>query len=268
MLFSLLLACSSSSRAPDAFPLRTTLQDGQVLVGAIQTPVLELEGGLGVLRIPLEDVGEIAPVEGESLAGSGNHVTVWLRNGSELRGQWAAPELALKVSAGGEQIPVDLPVDELLRVQTNGPQAWPEYEIVRVKTTHGDDFLVDPGATQIVVNSSLGAFSPYLTECWSMAPIDGDPTGDWRVELNNGSVLIGPLAEGGLSMKLSMGPELVQVPLEMLQSIERQDWAQNQMPMEESHDIMQSGGRMQAPAPAPSGDWFSNSSMQKRKLMY
>ena len=267
MLFTLLLACLSSSRAPDAFPLRTTLQDGQVLVGAIQTPVLELEGGLGILRIPLEDVGEIAPVEGESLAGSGNHVTVWLRNGSELRGQWAAPELALKVSAGGEQVPVDLPVDELLRVQTNGPQAWPEYEIVRVKTTHGDDFLVDPAATQIAVNSSLGDFAPFLTECRSMAPIDGDPTGDWRVELNNGSVLIGPLAEAGLTLKLTMGPELVQVPLEVLQSIERQDWAQNQMPMEEAGDIMQEIDGVYAPAPA-GGQWFSNDSMQQRKLMY
>ncbi|MFT5584499.1 MAG: small nuclear ribonucleoprotein (snRNP)-like protein [Cognaticolwellia sp.] len=257
MLFTLLLACFSD-RAPDAFPLRTTLQDGQVLVGAIQTPVLELKGGLGVLRIPLEDVGEIAPVEGGALAGSGNHVTVWLRNGSELQGQWAAPELALRVSAGGEQIPVELPVDELLRVQTNGPQAWPEYEIVRVKTTHGDDFLVDPAATQIAVNSSLGTFAPFLTECKSMRPIDGDATGDWRVELNNGSVLIGPLAKDSMTLKLTMGPDTVDVPLDVLQSIERQDWADNQMPMEDN--LMQSsemGGR-----------WFSNDSIQQRKLMY
>ncbi len=266
MLFTLLLACFSD-RAPDAFPLRTTLQDGQVLVGAIQTPVLELEGGLGTLRIPLEDIGEIAPVEGESLAGSGNHVTVWLRNGSELKGQWAAPELALKVSAGGEQVPVDLPVDELLRVQTNGPQAWPSYEIVRVKTTHGDDFLVDPSATQIAVNSSLGSFAPFLTECRSMAPVDGDPTGDWRVELNNGSVLIGPLAEQSLSLKLSMGPEAVSVPLTMLESIERQDWAQFEDTMAPASMPLQQGGDFDDARMQDTG-WFSNSSMQKRKLMY
>ena len=100
-----------------------------------------------------------------------------------------------------------------------------------------------------------------------MAPIDGDPSGDWRVELNNGSVLIGPLAEAGLTLKLTMGPELVQVPLEVLQSIERQDWAQNQMPMEEAGDIMQEIDGVYAPAPA-GGQWFSNDSMQQRKLMY
>jgi hypothetical protein len=37
--------------------------------------------------------------------------------------------------------------------------------------------------------------------------------------------------------------------------------------MEEASDIMQNADGMYAPAPA-SGEWFSNSSMQKRKLMY
>ncbi|MED5374283.1 MAG: hypothetical protein VX899_24910 [Myxococcota bacterium] len=267
---TLLLALTACFSQKEAFPLRTTLEDGQVVVGAIQTPTLELEGGLGTLRIPLEDVGEIAPVEGGDLAGSSGHVTVWLRNGSELRGKWSSPELALNIEVGGERVGVELPTQELMRVQTQGPQAWPEHEVVRVQTTHGDDFLVDPRTTRIRIDSTLGTFAPFLTECASMTPISGDPTGDWRIELDSGTVLQGPLADDSMTLALSMGPEQVVVPLEVLQSIERQDWAVDYglRSMGYIEDMPAEEAIQQDFAPVSSGPWFSNEVQKQRKLMY
>ena len=45
-----------------------------------------------------EDVGEVVPVEGDELAASGGYVNVWLRNGSELTGRWADPELDMALA--------------------------------------------------------------------------------------------------------------------------------------------------------------------------
>lgn len=45
----LLAACGE---AEGRWPVRATLDDGQVLMGAVDTPVLLLEGGLGTIAIP------------------------------------------------------------------------------------------------------------------------------------------------------------------------------------------------------------------------
>jgi hypothetical protein len=219
---SILLASIGCAEEP-LWPVRATIDDGQVLTGAIQTPELLLEGGLGTLAIPWEDVGEVVPVEGKELADSAGFVSVWLRNGSELTGRWVDPELSMGLEVGGSSVSVDVPVDQLLRLQTQGGEIWPEGVVYRVRTSHGDDFLVDPEASRLVLENEMGRFAPFLSECLSASPLE-DPTGDWRVELLNGTVLIGPIVDEGLAFELGLGPGEARVPLEVLVSLERQDW--------------------------------------------
>ncbi|MBW2254464.1 MAG: hypothetical protein JRI25_07690 [Deltaproteobacteria bacterium] len=179
---------------------------------------------MGILHIPLDDIGVVLPVESTRLADSNGYVTVWLRNGSELRGQWADPELEIGVEVGGEVVGVELPMDPLQAIQTQGTEIWPDHDVYRVRTTHGDDFLVDPDRTQIVLENDLGVFAPFLSECLSAAPM-GPSSGDWRIELDTGTVLVGPLADDALVFALPMGPESVAVPLELFVSMEREYWA-------------------------------------------
>jgi hypothetical protein len=204
-------------------PVRATMDDGQVLMGEIATPELLLEGGLGVLAIPWDDVGEVIPVEGDELGSSGGYVDVWLRNGSELTGRWVDAELTMDLRVGGDRLAVDVPVSDLLRLQTQGGEVWPEGVVFRVRSSHGDDFLVDPEASRLVLENDMGTFAPFLSECISAAPID-DPTGDWRIELASGTVLIGPLVEDAVTFQLAMGPSVATVPLDKLVSLDRQDW--------------------------------------------
>jgi len=69
----------------------------------------------------------------------------------------------------------------------------------------------------------LGEFDPFLSECASANPI-GNPTGDWRIELHNGTVLIGPLADDAITFALFMGPTEITVPLDAFTGLERQYW--------------------------------------------
>jgi len=223
LLLSLLITTGIGCADEALWPVRATIDDGQVLMGAIQTPELILEGGLGTLAIPWEDVGEVVPVEGDELAGSGGYVDVWLRNGSELTGRWVDAELTMDLSVGGEHIDVDVPVSQLLRLQTQGGEIWPQGVVYSVRTSHGDDFMVDPEASQIVIENDMGTFSPFLSECISASPLE-DATGDWRIELISGTVLIGPLVDDTITFQLELGPDEVSVPLEALVSLERQDW--------------------------------------------
>ncbi|MCP4810081.1 MAG: hypothetical protein GY913_20260 [Proteobacteria bacterium] len=217
ILLTLLTGCSELET-----PVRATLDDGQVLMGMVSTPTLLLNGGLGAIPIPIDDIGEVTPVEGGDLAGSGNHVTVWLRNGSELRGEWARPEIQMGIEAGGIIVPVDVTTDELLRLQMLDGQVWPEGVVYRVRTSHGDDFLIDPELTQIELQNDMGLFAPFLSECISVAPIEGSD--DWRIELATGTVLVGPLADDAITFALPMGPATVDVPLDVLVGLDRQDW--------------------------------------------
>lgn len=270
LALSLLLAC-----APEAadHAVRVTLDDGQVLLGDITTDTLSLESGLGTLAIPLADVGEVEPVEGGALGGSGDHVTVWLRDGSELSGRWKAPELAMSIQVGGGPVPVDLPTTQLERLQTQGGEVWPEGDVFRVTTIYGDDFVVDPGQTHLTLVNELGTFSPSLTEMASLIPLDG-ADGDWEIQLFTGTVLIGPLEGDAVTLALRMGPERVEVPLDALVSIERQAWSpgyyaapiasEEAMPTETGGAELQQMAAPPAARSSPSG-WFDNSTMRQSK---
>ncbi len=215
-----LTACGGDT---EGAPIRATLADGQVLYGDLRTTHLYLEGAMGRVEVPLGHVGEVVPVEGEQLDAAEGHVKIWLRNGSELVGRWDEPELGMDIDVGGEQVVVDLPVGDLQRVQTQGDEEWPKEKVYRVRTTHGDDFLVDAERSQIVLENALGTFSPHLSECASVTPID-DPAGEWRIQLETGTVLIGNLADEELTLALPLGPEEVTVPLAILDSMEQQSW--------------------------------------------
>lgn len=204
-------------------PVRAALVDGQVLFGDLRTETLVLDGELGQLKIPLADVGEVLPVEGEHLGESQGYVRVWLRNGSELIGRWDDPDLAVAIKVGKDTIKVDLPVDQLQRLQTQGGELWPKGAVYRVRTSTGDDFLVDADESRIALVNQMGTFTPRLSECRSVYPID-DPTGEWRIELHTGTTLIGHLDKDQLELAMPLGPKQVTVPLAVMQSIEQQSW--------------------------------------------
>lgn len=212
-----------SSHAPDT-AVRATLADGQVLMGEVHTPTLLLEGGAGTLEIPLEDVGEVVPVEGAQLGEAEGYVDVWLRNGSELRGRWANPALAMGIAVGGAEVAVDLPMNELARFQLQGGESWPTGAVYRMRTTWGDDFLVDPTRTHLVLENKLGTFEPLLSECRTVAPV-ANPDGDWRIELATGTILVGRMRDDTVTVALPMGPESVTVPLARFVSLRAEDWS-------------------------------------------
>lgn len=220
---SALLLALFACAPPEGTPVGVTLGDGEVLVGEITTDELLLRGAFGDVYVPLEDVGMVLPVEGRTLADSHGHVTLWLRNGSELRGEWAEPELAMGIEVGGDVVPVDVPADRLQALQLQGGEDWPDDTMYRVRTTYGDDFVVDPSATRLTLVSPLGTFSPFLSECRSVGPV-GAPDGDWRIELETGTVLVGHLDQDTIAFALPMGPEVVEVPLEALALLVRGTW--------------------------------------------
>ncbi|MFZ5480886.1 MAG: hypothetical protein ACOZNI_29265 [Myxococcota bacterium] len=257
MIFCIFLSACDDK---DETPVRATLGDGQVLLGEVRTKTLQLAGGLGTVEIPLEDVGEVVPVEGGLLGDVDGYVGVWLRNGSELRGRWTDPELEMAIEVGGERVPVELPMNELQRFQLQGGEAWPESPVYRVRTSWGDDFLIDPERTQIVLENDLGTFAPYLSECRYVAPV-GAPDGDWRIELATGTVLIGELQDDALTLALPMGPEEVTVPLDVFVSLKIEHWGVAPSPVP-----------LAAPAEEPArargadtGGWFDNRALQETK---
>ncbi len=204
-------------------PVRATLGDGQVLMGAISTKTLQLKSGSGDLDVPLADVGEVVPSTGGKLGEADGRVDVWLKNGSELRGTWAEPKLAMSIRVGGNDVPVDLPMNDLSRFQLQGAARWPGGPIYRMRTRFGDDFLVDPSKTHLVIVNDLGTFQPLLSECQSVAPV-GDPEGPWRVQLQTGTVLLGKLADDKVTVALPMGPSEVSVPLAQFVSLKVESW--------------------------------------------
>ncbi len=216
---ALLAGCGSSGDAP----VRATLQDGQILYGDLRTDTLVLEGALGTLEIPLQDVGEVVPVEGTQLDDSDGHVKVWLRNGSELAGKWNDPELTMGIEVGDSEVRVDLPVGDLQRMQTRAGEVWTDKSVYRIRTSSGDDFLVDAETSRIAIESELGEFKPYLSECESIRPVDG-PQGDWRIQLTTGTVLIGKPSNDEMTLMMPMGPQQVTVPLASLLAMEQQQW--------------------------------------------
>lgn len=204
--------------------VRATLSDGQILMGEVRTKVLRLVTGAGLLEVPLADVGEVVPAKRGLLATDERQVDVWLKNGSELRGTWSEPQLAMGIAVGGANVGVNLPMNELTRFQLQGAARWPSGPVYRMRTTWGDDFLVDPAKTRVQLENQLGSFAPLLTECRSVAPIN-DPEGDWRIELDTGTVLVGHLKADSVTLALPMGPKEVTVPLKNFVSLHLESWS-------------------------------------------
>lgn len=271
-----LSSCDETEVVNDT-PVRATLDDGQVLMGGVTTEVLELVTGFGTVEVPIADVGEVRPVEGGALGGSGNNVSVWLRNGSELRGQWAEPELEMALDIDQRTVTVDLPMENLERFQLQHGDQMPRGEVFRVRTIYGDDFVVDAEATWVSLSNDLGRFEPTLHEiqtleqlpvswpesfeqaAFEQAAFDEETPPRWRMALGSGTVLIGALEGTGedaarLELALPLGPEVVTVPIEAVVSVERQDWG--------SYDSWWSEEQQAAPAAEQaardSGEWFDN----------
>lgn len=295
----LFLSVAYAAHKSPMTPVRATLGDGQILMGEVQTRTLRLQSGSGMLDIPLADVGEVVPADEGGLGASNGRVDVWLRNGSELRGTWADPKLAMSVAVGGDDVAVDLPMNDLSRFQLQGGSRWPGGPVYRLRTRDGDDFLIDPARTHLVVESVLGTFEPLLSECTSVAPVD-DPRGPWRIQLKTGTVLLGNLHDGQITVALPMGPAEISVSLDDFVSLRVESWYPRQaappvrdpsredMPMEAPPNVdyapseqqLESvsearGGRKAsraapaspAPAPAAAADetWFDSSALQSAK---
>jgi hypothetical protein len=92
-----------------------------------------------------------------------------------------------------------------------------------MRTSWGDDFLVDPANTWLALENKLGSFTPLLSECRSVAPL-GNAEGDWRVELETGTVLIGRMRDQSITVALPMGPDEVSVPLSRFVSLRLESW--------------------------------------------
>lgn len=276
-----LIAVAFAHAAASETPVRATLGDGQILFGDVRTKVLLLENHAGVLEIPLSDVGEVIPADGEALGVARGRVTVWLRNGSELRGTWVDPTMEMRVKVGGDDVAVELPMHELSRFQLQGGARWPSSTVYRLRTATGDDLLVDPARTTLVVESALGTFSPRLSECASVAPL-GDPTGTWRVELETGTVLLGRLVDERLTVALPMGPDSVTIPLASFVSLRTESWSpvasMAYPPSDYGYDDVQAveiaatGSRGRRPthqqplaAPPPASDWFDRAALEAAK---
>ena len=150
-------------------------------------------------------------------------------------------------------VKIDLPAQELTRLQTQGGEVWPHGAVYRVRTVHGDDFLVDARESRFTLINQLGSFSPSLADCRSVRPVD-DPEGDWRIELATGTVLIGELDGSQLTLAMTLGPETVTVPLASFDSMEQQTWSTAQQITEGSRRLGVSpgggAGRKSKAAPA------------------
>ncbi len=267
-----LFLLAGCTKGPAATSVRATLDDGQVLMGSVQTPILQLETGFGIVDVPLGDIGEVQPVEGGALGGSGNHVSVWLRNGSELRGEWTEPQLQMGLSIDDRQVPVDLPMRQLERFQLQGGDLLPAGIVYRVHTVYGDDFVVDADQTWVRIDNALGSFRPTLGEVLSLKQHDGSlaslgaspaATGvDWRMQLATGTVLIGDLAGTGadaaaLELALPLGPDRIAVPIDDIVSIERQDWG-GYSSWKDDTVYRPAEAEQAAPAAGSGGRWFDN----------
>ena len=68
----------------------------------------------------------------------------------------------------------------------------------------------------------------------------------WRLELHNGTVLIGDLDRDEIAFGLDVGPPTLSLPVEIIKSMDWQDWH----------------GWGEAPA---SADWYSNAAHQEAK---
>ena len=216
-------ACFTQTREIETSAVRASLDDGQVLHGYVSTTNVQLRTEMGTLPVPIGDIGEIEPIEGTQLADAHNHIKLWLRNGSELVGEWANPELQFNIRIDEDLVAVDLPMDALERFQLEEGDRWPAQNSFVVKTSYGDDIIIDSSETHFTLTNHLGTFTPTLAECKSLRPL-GEHTGNWQVELHNGTILIGALSEKSIEFALPLGPDTITVPLDHITHLERRTW--------------------------------------------
>lgn len=224
MLCCLILAsCLPSDE--EASAVRVSLDAGQVLVGEVTAGALSLDSPLGTLDLPMHLIGEVEPVEGTDLAGSRDHVRVWLRDGSELVGKWAEPELDVDVEIGGETLAIGVPMQGVQRLQLSGDADFPDEGTFRVRTAFGDDVFIDAAETVLPLQTDLGELSPLLSEVATLTR-QAEDADTWRVELRTGTVLVGQVATDALALELRIGLPTLDVPLDDLVSIERMTYDQ------------------------------------------
>lgn len=233
-------------------PVRASLQDGQVLQGLVSTTTVALRTELGTHQIPVGDIGELEPLEGNVMSSAHNRVKVWLRNGSELVGEWADPELTFHIDIDNALVPVRLPIGEMQRFQLRDGETWPTEGAFAVTTSYGDDFIVNPRETKVTLSNTMGTFSPTLAEIQSIAPL-AEYDKDWRIALVNGNVLIGTLPENEIQFSLPKGPKHITVPLDHIVSVNRNGW--NDM-------LWKDPGSSRALSPS---QWFDNSRYRDTK---
>lgn len=213
-----LLLAGCRTAGPD---VQVTLADGQVLVGRLATPTFSMKTGFGELDFDTRDAGELGLVEGETVKQSGEMVRLWLRNGSEFVGKWQKPAVEVRMSMGGDEVAIQVPIAKLKRLQFRGEAVWSRDPVFRIVTRHGDDFFVDVTRTRMKLGNEMGNFAPFLSEVARLQPQDAEKK-QWRVQLGTGTVFLAALQQEQLDLRLAMGPERLKLPLEAVKQMDRQ----------------------------------------------
>lgn len=214
------LATLAACRTPGPEVL-VSLDDGQQLVGRLATKTIALQTQMGLLEFDTAVAGELGLVEGANAKASGDMIRLWLKNGSEFVGKWQRPSVQVAVTLGEEPRDIDVPIAKLQRLQFRGDAIDSGRDVFRVVTKAGDDFFVDLTRTRLAFASDLGKFSPFLHEIASLERM-GDDAAKWRVRLTTGTVLLGTLDQQKLDLRLAVGPERLELPLDAVAQMDKQ----------------------------------------------
>ena len=192
-----LSSCGMLNQQAAQSDVHVMLNDGQVIVGELTTPIFTLKTELGTLKFDTDEAGELGPLEGNDMKQSDKLVRLWLKNGSEFVGGWQKASVEMSLRIGDKDISIDVPIDKLKRLRFKGDPVWSDKPLYRVVTRSGDDFFVEADSSQIHFTSELGSFSPYLAEISSLVQLDGEEN-KWQVQLKNGSRLNAEIKNSGL----------------------------------------------------------------------
>ena len=195
------------------------LNDGQVLVGGMTTEMFRLKTEFGMLDFTTEDAGEMGPLEGKDMQQAGNLIRLWLRNGSEFIGAWERPSVEVAINIGGQDVPIDVPIEKIKRMRFRGDAEYTEKPLYRVVTSSGDDFFVDASVSKIHFKGELGSFSPFLAEIARLERANGDDN-EWSIQLKNGTTLHAGIQQDGVELSPAMGPEKVKLSWSLVARME------------------------------------------------
>jgi len=255
----LTLACANTREKGPA--VQVTLDDGQVLTGALATSRFALETSLGTLEFDTQDAGELGLLkESGNLQAASQPATpnplvkLWLRNGSEFVGFWQKPKLELRLTIGQQLLTLDIPIARLARLQFRGAPVWSEEPVFRIQTRAGDDFFVDISRNTLPLQTEFAPINPLLSEIRGLQPRD-EQNQNWRLTLNSGTSLNATIPQQSLGMTLAMGPKQVTIPLAQIRHMDRQ---QLSGPANEQSDRAQDSG-------SSAGGFYSNSAQKQAK---